>query len=493
MKRPTIRLKHIIPALAVLTAGVRDVSAEQPVDRLLEYSLPYNYCADMPLSDPALTFYSHTMQLSSLEAGWSGDRLIRKGFFRASTFMPIRSINAAVWGKAAYDNGYRRSDGIIESADYNIVYPYAIADTVGGRMKIENYSFSGGYSHRGTLIDWGASMAYNAALSYRNRDPRPRNVSGTLDARAGIGCHIGPTYVIAASAAYRKYKQSSSIMFMSELGEPVVYHLIGLGMTYNRFNSQGKNTHYSGDRYSLTVDLLPGNDAGFIGVAEVSEMSLDYVLKDLNSLPLSHIRHQTARFEAGYRSRPSGDCFTASAYVGLWRRRGTENIFGDASANVYPLIASLDMFNASGSTIGVKTAGIKRINKFTLSMTAHGGHTYRNFRYLSPSRSLGYKAWLLDIAPSVFYKARQSVLSLELSYDMQRIADKSILGFRAVSDAIVRDCLDRFDDISHNINTFGARLRYDHEVTATVALGLSLSATHNEAGNSLEAKFTVSL
>lgn len=447
----------------------------------------------MPLSNPALTAYSHHERLSSLEAGWIGDMLIRKGFFDASTFMPLGNLSAAIWGDAAYSNGYRRPDGIIESADYDVTFPYALADTVGGRMKIENYSFGGGYSHRGSRLDWGASMNYIAALSYRSRDPRPRNVSGTLNLKAGAGYHVGGTYILAASAAYRKYKQSSSIMFMSELGEPVVYHLTGLGMAYNRFNSLGKNTHYSGDRYTLSIDLLPANRAGVIGSAEVSVMNIDYLLKDLNSLPLSHIRHETARFSAGYRSGTCRDCVSAAIYTDLWRRKGSENIFGDASAGVYPVITALDMFSADGRTIGVRAAGVKRLRKITLSFTANAGYKHNSFEYLSPERRLGYNAWSLGLRPALLYKAHRSLISAGVSYCMQRNIDTDIIGFTSLSDAIISDCLHRFDRLSGSNDTVGLNIGYHREVTASVALGLSFSATHTKAGNSLEAKFTVSL
>lgn len=170
-------------------------------------------------------------------------------------------------------------------------------------MNIERYSFAGGYSNKGKRIDWGADIAYTAFLSYRCRDPRPRNVSGSLNIRAGIGWHVSEPYIIAVSAAVLKYKQSSSILFMNEMGQPVVYHLTGLGMSYNRFNSLGKNTYYNGTRYTLSVDLLPGRRSGLIASASVSRFGIDYTLKDLNNLPMSHIRHDMTTFTVGGRRR----------------------------------------------------------------------------------------------------------------------------------------------------------------------------------------------
>jgi hypothetical protein len=33
-----------------------------------------------------------------------------------------------------------------ENADYDVIYPYVAADSIGGDMKFENYTFSGGYA-----------------------------------------------------------------------------------------------------------------------------------------------------------------------------------------------------------------------------------------------------------------------------------------------------------------------------------------------------------
>ena len=492
MRRIVNILKNIIPGLAIM-AGVPGIFASSPTQRILDHSLPYNHCFRSVLANPALTSYSHKVGLSDINAGWSGDRLERKGFFNASAFLPLDSSSASVWGEAYYGNGYRRRDGVVESADYQFVYPYALADTVGGAMRMEDYRFSGGYGRKGRKIEWGASLSYTASLSYRNRDPRPRNVSGNLDMKAGIGYHIASSYIVAVSAAFKKYKQSSSIMFMSETGEPVVYHLTGLGMSYNRFNSLGKNTHYDGMEYAVSVDLLPGMEAGAIASAAVSRLSIDYLLKDLNNLPMSHIRHDKLCFMAGYRTRPAGNYMSAAIYGELWRRTGTENIFGDASANVYPMIASLDMFSADGCDFGIMTSAVMKTGKFALSFVADGGMLHFDSTYLSPARKLGYDVWVLRLTPSVFYHSGASLISAGLSYGRQGNYKTRSSGFEAQTGATVHDCLDRFESAAAGIYAIGVNLGYSRGISDKAAIGLSLAAMHGTAGNSLEAKITVSL
>lgn len=492
MKTTALRLKRIIPGLAFI-ACAPGVCATEPTERILDYSLPYNYCIRSILSNPALAVYSHDAALSDIEAGWSADRLIRKGFFNASSFMPLDKSNASVWGQAGYENGNQRHGGIVESADYHLVYPYVLADTVGGRMNIERYSFAGGYSHKGNRVDWGIDLAYTAFLSYRRRDPRPRNVSGSLDINAGIGWHVRGPYIIAASAGVMKYKQSSSIMFMNETGWPVVYHLTGLGMSYNRFNSLGVNTHYNGAQYSLSVDLLPGRHAGIIASAGLSRLGIDYILKDLNNLPMSNIRHDMMKFTFGYTSATGGDYIAASISGNMWRRIGTENIFGDASANIYPLIASLRMFNAGGSSIALNASGIKRLRRISLAFTADGRLLRSNSGYLSPKRELGYYAVSLSLIPSIYYRMNRSLITAGLLYHLHASIALRQEGFQDVSGALVNHCIKQFESVTEDVMCVGANLRYDRDICRVAAIGIAFSAIYRKGSSSLEAKIIVTL
>ena len=67
--------------------------------------------------------------------------------FDATTY--IKHKSQTLWGRAYYNNG--RIDGIEwnETSDIDIVYPYLLADSAGGKkMNVERYSFGGGYASR---------------------------------------------------------------------------------------------------------------------------------------------------------------------------------------------------------------------------------------------------------------------------------------------------------------------------------------------------------
>lgn len=54
---------------------------------------------------------------------------------------------ATLWGNAAYRNGTTRNVRFCETTDYPLLYPYLMADTVGGNTHGEYYHFMGGFSY----------------------------------------------------------------------------------------------------------------------------------------------------------------------------------------------------------------------------------------------------------------------------------------------------------------------------------------------------------
>ena len=87
---------------------------------------------------------------------------------------------SAVRGKVRYANGVKRGVLWNSSSDYSTLYPYVMADTVGGDLRKEEYVFSGGYTARRGRFHWGAEGAYRALHEYRQADPRPRNIVSDL-------------------------------------------------------------------------------------------------------------------------------------------------------------------------------------------------------------------------------------------------------------------------------------------------------------------------
>ena len=97
----------------------------------------------------------------------------------------IRRDRNTLWGGAGYRVGRTMHTEWNENADFELLYPYVWADSVGGNLLSERYTFSGGFAREFGRIAWGIYADYRAEIEYRKRDPRPRNVVSDLNLATG--------------------------------------------------------------------------------------------------------------------------------------------------------------------------------------------------------------------------------------------------------------------------------------------------------------------
>lgn len=311
-------------------------------------------------------------------------RLNRDFFWQggASTYTHYRS--STLCGGASYSNGKRRSMPWCETSDPALIYPYLLADSVGGELDSEIYCFSGSYAdHRGRWA-WGASLAYKATLEYRSVDPRPRNVSGCLDAAAAVACRISGDYRLGVDLSARRYTQSNDIEFKSETGIEKIYHLTGPESHYARFAGTGLSTHYRGYRYGGGVALYPSGGRGLFARVSVSRFAFDNIITDLNKLPMASATHSDIEAMAGYLQPGSHLYWGVNFHLRAARRHGTENIFGDATSGVYPQIGSLAMYSYNSTILSAALLCGIRSGNSQLWLRLDPGYCYESTAYRSP-------------------------------------------------------------------------------------------------------------
>lgn len=308
--------------------------------------------------------------------------------FNASTY--VKHGKTTLWGDAGYTNGYIRSVLWNEMADAQLLYPYVTGDIQGGDMNKETYSFGGGYASKRDRWLYGGALSYKAGQYYRAVDPRPRNITGQLNATIGGGIAL-EKYAVALTAELMVYKQTSDIDFLSELGQTSIYHLTGLGMDYVRFRSNGFNTNYKGNQISIGVDLVPQNHNGWHSSVNLSRLTMKTLLSDMNKLPMAKITHDSAKAQIGYNHNGSSNSWGGLLELSAYRRSGTENIFGDATASVYPQIGSAKMYKDVSYLVSAKGFFELPIGASRLSYIPTFAFSHRCQSYADPVRE-----WLVD-------------------------------------------------------------------------------------------------
>ncbi len=309
-------------------------------------------------ANPAMRPFEIPVSISSIRASFaslseSSPIEIQRGDgfhswnLNANTY--IRHKSSTFWGNAGYSNGLQKSVQWNETSDADIIYPYFTADSIGGDLNFERYSFAGGYAERIGRFAVGASLSYNAGLYYRDIDPRPKNITGRLDAAVGGSYSIDRIGNIGIALSYRRYKQTNDIDFVSEMGKTKIYHLTGLGNHYQRFAGNGEEASFDGHRFGLSVQLYPATTTGAVASASVSRFTFKKILTGLNRLPLCRAWHNRIKLETGYK----GESTSVLASFEAYRRHGIENIFGDASSNIYPQIGELEMYADNSYTLAL--------------------------------------------------------------------------------------------------------------------------------------------
>lgn len=379
-----IAVRPAMAQIAVDSAGVmqRVSRSNSETERLLQIAW----------NNPAVMQFKRDYSLSEVKVGYNSRSEnqavdVQQGnkdhtlAFDASTYMKHR--NSTLWGEAYYNNGRIKGINWNETSEPQVVQPYLLADSVGGKMNVERYSFMGGWASYNGRLAVGASIGYTAGLYYRNVDPRPRNVTARLDAQVGIGYNVWNGYVLAASLNYRKYKQTNNVAFYSELGSDKIFHLVGFACDYNRFAGTGIQTYYNGNRLGATLNFHPTTGQGFSASVDASRFSFNNIITQLNKLPMAHVSHNELQAEAAWIDSNWG----VKAQVEASRRVGTENIFGDPSGSVYKQIGALDM--SFQNTFGASIDGVYQHSFGLMTLAAHPvvGYHHYNEIYLDPACS----------------------------------------------------------------------------------------------------------
>lgn len=301
----------------------------------------------------------------------------------ADTYTKYRT--STLWGHGRYSNG--RTDDVMwcENSDADLLYPYLSADSIGGDLQREVYSFAGGYAdHRGRWA-WGGQLSYLAKLEYREVDPRPRNVCGTLDASLGAAYRLLPQHWLSLGIELGKYKQSNDIEFKSEMGSDKIFHLTGPAESYQRFDGAADAARYDGYRYGASLSLYPQNHRGVFAGISLSRFTFDCILTDLNRLPMASLWHNALQLRAGWLGQWHSCRLAVYGQLEASRRHGTENLFGDPASNVYPQIGSIEMFgrNVTGLSGGLSAAW-QATGTDILRLYADGGWQRTVTAYVEP-------------------------------------------------------------------------------------------------------------
>lgn len=151
--------------------------------RVTEYLSPVPDFTPLATLNPALQYYHYEYSYTELSLTGNYRKADRaqimqegngwKGFHIQARSWNKLNNNSCVWGEALYQNGRTANVRWNETSDFQTVYPYIMADTIGGDLQSETYRFQGGYARDHRHFTWGAVLAYKAIMEYRKKTHVP--------------------------------------------------------------------------------------------------------------------------------------------------------------------------------------------------------------------------------------------------------------------------------------------------------------------------------
>ena len=385
------------------------------------------------------------------------------GNVEARSYMRL-TPSTTVWGEARFTTGKKRDIKWNNSADYLLLAPYVVGDSVGGDLTTRQYSFTGGYAGSLNRWGWGAQGSYTAVIDYRARDPRDKIIVSDLEIKAGATFRINRRHTLGAAGSFRVYNQESDVEFYNPNNDIHLYPITGLGNYYPRFSSISDiNTAYKGIGAGASVELIPFDRKGAFASVTFNYLDMRQVLRDFNNLELTRAGTYAITARAGWFGHAGKAMAGAVADVDISRRLGFENIFGSAVGNNYIMIGSRRNYlhdKLSGNiSMPLEVTCSRKVN---LDIMPACAAYYSRESYRKPRRVLS----ALLTAPSLSIRARWRC-------DRRWLLEASAMGSRGFGHELERNpgTLDQH-------SALGSAVIHNFDMTAAdrTAIGVSAGA-----------------
>lgn len=394
-------MKRLLLLLCLLLAALSARTAERDTLSCAEHTALWQPLAHSVSRNPALMAGRYATPFSQIGAGYTyshanepflyqtgqGERFAS---FEATSYLPL-SARTTVWGEASYRIGRREAVKWNSTADYLLLYPHVMADTLGGALTSERYTFHAGWAGRLGRFTLGAEADFRAQHEYRTYDPRPRSIVTDLSLHLGAAYQAG-RYRLAAAVGGRFYKQTNNVKFFREAGTVPEYQMTGLGTDYRRFSTGAASVYYKATGLLLGLDAVPERGSGPWVSLGYAYTPYRRILPDKNSLPLTTLRVDQLRARAGWKLLSTRGASLALA-VGTdyeWRA-GDEHVAGNASSSEYRIIADLTMYHAHHADWYGEALGELPSACGTWRVLLRGGVRDFSARYESPERRMSWR------------------------------------------------------------------------------------------------------
>ncbi len=451
-----------------------------------QYQVERNFKTQFYYNPASMSGYSST-SFSEFEVGYHSrnEKIYRQQLgdgdegltIEAKSFQKLKP-NRFVWGSASYQNLKTGHVKWNETLDYDRTAPYLAADSVGGKLNLERYQFSGGYLQKLNRWTLSGQIGYLAQLGYRSRDPRLRSTTSDLKINAGLNYNVFREYEVGIFGEFNKYTQNNSINFQSLLGRPYVYQMTGFGYSNYLFNG-GTNPAATYEEFGYKGGVQISNKQGkdfylqaFIGRSKNLKSYRDSgnTYFDLSDLENENYEFEAAKFfsvnekhRIGLLANYTGSVKTGSEFGYSLNTTSMTQIFKRKSYRKEDYITSVKGFYQYSQ------------DHFTLAAVPFFGYQEVKERRLYPNS--GQKFVYSYFGINIDYKQQikeNQILTIQ-PYFSQRMVNKTINAIANTGNAAIDEwLLQDYNFQASDIFTLGTSLRYDFKLEKLPAFFVSV-------------------
>lgn len=427
-----MRWQHNI-SVCLLILGCRVAVAQDSLSAGLQEQLsPVTQLRDGIYASPSLRAWQRQYNYSQIGASYrkyeqdlyqqqegSGQRIMA---IHSETYLR-QNATTTLWGQASYNNRRLEKVRFNETSDYHLVYPYVTSDTVGGYMKAESYAFQAGIAKVAGIYQLALQGGYRGEQAYRDRDPRPRNTTSTIDLQLSASRRIGSHYNLALDIGGTKYNQNSSLSFVSELGSPMVYQEAGLG-AFNELlkgtGTSGNLAHtYNGLGYQASLHLAPRQYKGVFARAMYKHFNIGKFRSDIID-ELSTSKEKAITGIVGYLKETATRHILVQVMCTQLLKDGVESKFilgNPDSGNVMRLYKLAEELRYTHDYTELKARSVYGRTGGTIDWYAgfEAGYVNSIQKYVMPNRELSYRHWLagIDLTASKTFRTTRITLAVQ--------------------------------------------------------------------------------
>lgn len=353
----------------------------------------------------------------------------------------INSIEGAwltfINSKSSFLGKAKTSKGIQDNIEWNTlrVYkgygPYQIVNNKTGNYKFQQYYISGTYSLATSIINWGINLDYRGDYTYKQTDPRARNISSWFSVQNGFIFKLNPQYELGICAKYQLHRQTIELDVWKGNIKQQFFLLRGFGMYDNDHKDYvfSKKRIYKQNLYNLNISglLWKKNKVNM-------EFLIDYSFRDLKTEEESTInlhelvvKEWNTRMKFIYSVHPSW-IIDASIATNFKQFVGKENRYSYKRVNEnypdvydYVKIGSVKPYQLDDSYISINT---------NLSYLATGyityqvGASFRKTEFNEKYKGTNFKSLIEKSVPGIHfnvnYNGKRHNLETNFSFEQEK-------------------------------------------------------------------------